>query len=150
MNTRRVTTLCSLALIGVLFFDDDVESSSSYAGGTQGHIGDGAVMNSDGSADGEEMDLATALAWLEAEGYAEDSSDSTDNSGWGDDGSGWSNDQAGSDVGGDWFDSSLPAVTYDQNEYANPESSLYDPYEVDSEGHVGGAYENPESCYYSP
>ncbi|MFT7463751.1 MAG: hypothetical protein ACI9EF_002098, partial [Pseudohongiellaceae bacterium] len=43
-----------------------------------------------------------------------------------------------------------PAVTYDQNEYANPESSLYDPYEVDSEGHVGGAYENPESCYYTP
>jgi len=48
--------------------------------------------------------------------------------------------EAATHDGGGWPDSSLPAVSYDQNEYANPESSMNDPYEVDSEGHVGGAF----------
>jgi len=156
MNTRRLITLCSLALIGVLCFDDDTENSSSYAGGAQGNPADWSQMNSDGSGGDEEIDLATMLAWLDDESWGDDSGGSDDwgweddSSGWVDDNSGWSNDQAASYDGGGWTDSSMPSTYYDQNEYANPESSMYDPYEVDSEGHVGGAYENPDSGYYSP
>jgi hypothetical protein len=36
----------------------------------------------------------------------------------------------------------------DPAQYTDPNSSYYDPYEVDSEGWSGGAYENPSSSYY--
>lgn len=159
MNTRRITTLCSLALIGVLCFDDDVESSSTYAGGVQGNGADWSMMDSDGSGEAEEMDLADLLAWLDDDSWDDDSDwgwedDGSgwedDGSGWGDDSSGWANDQSASYDGGGWVDTSMPSTYYDPAAYSNPESPEYDPYEVDSEGHVGGAYENPDSGYYSP